>query len=91
VTWNPDCEGPCNCPGEEPVITLGDIHKALTALTARGASLESIFWVMENQMPVGPTPDCPDHKLVQHRDMKRPWCNSCGRDTLGALIGHPRG
>lgn len=23
-------------------------------------------------------PECPDHKEVQHRDMKPPWCNTCG-------------
>lgn len=24
-----------------------------------------------------------DHKLVQHRDGKPPWCQTCGRDALG--------
>lgn len=23
-------------------------------------------------------PDCPNHKEVQHRDGKPPWCNRCG-------------
>jgi hypothetical protein len=99
--WDPDCKGdPCSCPGEppegvevvaeEPGITLGDIHKALTTLTALGASKASIQWVLTNQMPPDPMPGCPDHEPVQHRDMKRPWCNKCGRDALGALIGKPR-
>ena len=31
---------------------------------------------------------CPsDHRLRQHRDMLRPWCDSCGRDDGGYPIG----
>lgn len=26
---------------------------------------------------------CPEHKPVQRRDRKQPWCKSCGRDALG--------
>ena len=33
---------------------------------------------------------CPNHKLVQHRDRKRPWCNTCGHAADGELIGRPR-
>jgi len=32
---------------------------------------------------------CPAHKTVQHRDRKRPWCNTCGRAADGELIGRP--
>lgn len=29
---------------------------------------------------------CPgEHKPVQHRDGKPPWCNLCGRDVFGRL------
>lgn len=34
---------------------------------------------------------CLNHKPVQHRDAKRPWCNHCGRAADGELIGQPRG
>ncbi len=37
-----------------------------------------------------PTAGCSDHKPVQHRDRKRPWCNFCGRAADGELIGTPR-
>ncbi|MFI5839446.1 hypothetical protein ACIA8K_07000 [Catenuloplanes sp. NPDC051500] len=33
---------------------------------------------------------CPDHRPVQHRDRKPPWCRTCGRDTEGRLIGRPK-
>lgn len=33
---------------------------------------------------------CPEHKLVQHRDRKPPWCNRCGRDKDGHVIGRPK-
>lgn len=28
---------------------------------------------------------CGDHNPVQHRDMKPPWCNKCGRDASGQM------
>lgn len=39
---------------------------------------------------VAVVPDCPSHRLVQHRDSLPPWCRDCGRDALGDLIGRPR-
>ena len=27
--------------------------------------------------------DCPDHRPVQHRDGKAPWCKTCGRTAYG--------
>lgn len=33
---------------------------------------------------------CPEHKLVQHRDGKKPWCRKCGRDEMGNVIGRVR-
>lgn len=40
-------------------------------------------------------PPCSDHKEVQHRDARPPWCNSCGwtygRPAIPARkIGEPR-
>jgi len=40
-------------------------------------------------------PECPEHKEVQHRDRKPPWCNTCGwnrgRPAIGARkVGTPR-
>lgn len=28
---------------------------------------------------------CPDHKPVQHRDGKPPWCNKCGLTAHGKV------
>ncbi len=44
------------------------------------------FILSDDPAPV----DCSDHKPVQHRDRKRPWCNRCGRAANGELIGTPR-
>lgn len=27
---------------------------------------------------------CPDHKPVQHRDARPPWCRSCGKTADGS-------
>jgi hypothetical protein len=30
---------------------------------------------------------CPgEHRLVQHRDGKPPWCEACGRDGMGRQV-----
>ena len=44
--------------------------------------------VLKFPRPLG---DCPDHRLVQHRDGEPPWCNNCGGDANGSVIGvvHP--
>lgn len=34
--------------------------------------------VLTGQVPAHPWPECPDHREVQHRDRKPPWCNTCG-------------
>lgn len=33
---------------------------------------------------------CLNHKPIQHRDAKEPWCNECGRSSDGSMIGRPR-
>lgn len=42
------------------------------------------------EIPLRKNPSCPDHELVQHRDGNLAWCNSCGKDIGGRLIGRPR-
>lgn len=34
--------------------------------------------VQEPSLTVQEPPSCPNHKEVQHRDRKLPWCNECG-------------
>lgn len=34
---------------------------------------------------------CQQHRLVQHRDNKPKWCNTCGEDADGKVIGEPKG
>lgn len=39
----------------------------------------------EAGIKTGEKADCDPHNLVQHRDMKPPWCNKCGRDASGQM------
>jgi len=132
--WNPDCKGPCDCPGEEVelvaqapiateapaeerpvavVVAVVDESWSLTGALARawdeghsaGDLDSSVARCLEVGIPVPegqPFPSvnpyrvnqdwsCPDHNPVQHRDRKPKWCNTCGRDAVGKLIGKPRG
>lgn len=84
--WNPDCKGPCDCPGEE-IKPVSPEHPCFCG-----------SWSLPYSHALGDhyrrrivTGLCPGHKLIQHRDMKGPWCNACGRDAKGDLIGKPRG
>lgn len=41
----------------------------------------------EHELLVAVRDACPGpHRPTQHRDGKRPWCKSCGRDSLGNQI-----
>lgn len=131
--WNPDCKGPCDCPGEEVVTPRAKVvlfkpqGKYYTEEEWRTPTREQVVagggtpgdsvlpycmrfspdfrrisggpvlvetqepWGYPHLFPVdGLNPGCPEHKLVQHRDQKRPWCNACGRAADGELIGRPR-
>ena len=60
---------------------------------SRGAAVELVVakacgMVVHGEHPGGPQslrkPDpCPDHKPVQHRDGKPPWCKTCGLTAAG--------
>lgn len=42
-------------------------------------SSERVLGVLTGQVPVDPPwPECAEHKEVQHRDAKPPWCRRCG-------------
>lgn len=48
-------------------------------------------WGYPHLIPVdGLNPACPDHKLVQHRDLKPAWCHACGRAADGTPMMDPR-
>lgn len=134
MIWNPDCKGPCDCPGEE----RADQPKARVILFKPGGkyytqeewavpTVEQVVAgggtpgdsmtpycmrfspdfrrisggpvLVDTQEPWGYphlllvdglNPGCPDHKLVQHRDAKSKWCDTCGRAANGQMIGRAR-
>lgn len=54
--------------------------------------------VLTGQVPVSGNepPPCPQHREVQHRDAKPPWCNRCGwrrgtTATSARKLGKPNG
>ena len=85
MQWNPDCKGPCDCPGTERAepeqLTLfeAQLSQMTQAINSTAEERASLLQVM-----------CGEHQLVQHRDRKRPWCEHCGRAADGELIGRPR-
>jgi len=102
--WNPDCQEPCDCPGEERADPIqlalfnpepndgpgpdghhrvsGECFACLVGV-ATGPESHGIYCELA-------PPACTAHKLVQHRDRKPKWCDSCGRGANGQVIGGPR-
>lgn len=88
--WNPDCQGPCDCPGEERAEPE-QLELPLCPMAPYEAQLPDLVITIELTIPSFPAQVlCGAHELVQHRDRKRPWCNHCGRAADGELIGRPR-
>ena len=72
-------EWACTCRKEYVLHTITETD--LTMIQPR--SREVLVWSERAE----PGSACPDHKPVQHRDRKRPWCNNCGRAEDGKMIG----
>lgn len=68
-------------PGRAPLVeTLsGDLDTVVGWLRATADELLT-------SQPAAETPGCAEHRLVQHRDGRPPWCNLCRRDGAGVLV-----
>lgn len=87
-------------PANPTKVSLGDyieVHGqafrlcSLTMSYTRPPELEFkhiVFEMQEPQFNVRPV-SCMEHILVQHRDAKPPWCDSCGRGATNAKLGIP--
>lgn len=52
-----------------------------TGIFADGAYVFHLYEASLDDIP--PKPACADHKPVQHRDGKEPWCKACGLNAKG--------
>lgn len=52
-----------------------------TARAAYHAALERLHAAVLDACPGGS-----DHRVIQHRDGKPPWCPHCGRNSTGTQI-----
>jgi len=67
----------------------GDRDCAVARVVEAGISVNVTF-PTPNPYRVQTTASCADHRPSQHRDRRRPWCNTCGRAADGELIGTPQ-
>lgn len=89
TAWDNDADAAvaCLCDDQQHVIdgltaTPLDVHLddlRADVLTAQAA----LFAVVISACPG-------EHRIIQHRDGRAPWCPLCGRDKFGLRQGHVR-